>query len=95
MRVNKTIYVGGIHTSDDAEEVVARQLQEWARFSAPEFQVQAIEASHPSHTPPSSCTICEGSYGTSVLGSWRGVEYSMGYAGSQFDYKSSTREGDG
>lgn len=29
MRVNRTLYVGGIHASDDAEEVVARHFQEW------------------------------------------------------------------
>ena len=29
MRVNRTLYVGRIHVSDDIEEIVARHFQEW------------------------------------------------------------------
>jgi hypothetical protein len=32
MRVNRTLYVGRIHTSDDIEEVVARHFQEWGQI---------------------------------------------------------------
>lgn len=31
MRVNRTLYVGRIHVSDDIEEVVARHFQEWGQ----------------------------------------------------------------
>ncbi|GAB7360186.1 hypothetical protein MBLNU230_g7948t1 [Neophaeotheca triangularis] len=32
MRVNRTLYVGRIHVSDDIEEVVARHFQEWGQI---------------------------------------------------------------
>ena len=31
MRVNRTLYVGRIHVTDDIEEVVARHFQEWGQ----------------------------------------------------------------
>lgn len=31
MRVNRTLYVGRIHVSDDIEEIVARHFQEWGQ----------------------------------------------------------------
>jgi len=32
MRINRTIYVGRIHVTDDIEEVVARHFQEWGQI---------------------------------------------------------------
>ena len=31
MRVNRTVYVGRIHVTDDIEEVVARHFAEWGQ----------------------------------------------------------------
>lgn len=37
MRVNRTIYVGRIHVTDDIEEVVARHFAEWGQVERGEF----------------------------------------------------------
>lgn len=31
MRINRTIYVGKIHVTDDIEEIVARHFAEWGQ----------------------------------------------------------------
>jgi hypothetical protein len=36
MRVNRTIYVGRIHVTDDIEEIVARHFAEWGQIERSE-----------------------------------------------------------
>lgn len=40
MRVNRTLYVGRIHVTDDIEEIVARHFQEWGQVERSKYSLQ-------------------------------------------------------
>lgn len=99
MRVNRTLYVGRIHVTDDIEEIVARHFQEWG-------QVERSKSCHKlqSNTPlkrftstgvafawccihhlrtSCECGVCQRGHGPSVSRPQRNAKRKMGYGRSQ------------
>lgn len=62
MRINRTIYIGRIHVTDDIEEIVARHFAEWGQVERGKYQ------------PPTNDTFHANSYEVRVLNT-RGVGF--------------------